>query len=251
MEFYSGKQPNLIGPIMKDTMDKIINNTNPNPTISDKVNNLVSGFYNDYIAPHLILIIIIIIIAGWLIYRYFNKKHKSEQYENQSIQFDDTEKINTNLLQELEKYANKNMENETIRMNPMLTPEDNGVEMNYVADEIPLRFVPGQNLIQPPKPYVQPDPRFNTIPYDPSRFADTRLVTAGTVDTYAGVKDTDMVSPYGWDTNFNKTSGSYVSGMVDLNNQALSDLDMIRDTNQQNMESNKTYIPQFIPPYSA
>lgn len=248
MEFYSGKQPNLIGPVMKDTMDKIINNTNPNPTVSDKINNLVSDLYTNYIAPNLILIIIIIAIIAWLVYRYFNKKEKvsrEERYENEKPI------TSQNLIRELEKEANRNMMDETIRMNPMLSPEDNGVEMNYVADEIPLRFVPGQNLLQPPKPYVQPDPRFNTIPYDPSRFADTRLVTAGTIDTYANVKDSDMIHPYGWDTNFNQTSGSYVSGMVDLNNQAISDLNAITDSNQQNMSDGKTYIPQFIPPYSA
>ena len=48
-EFYYDKHPNLIGPVMKTTVCKIVKKPQINNTVSDKISGYVSEFYNDYI----------------------------------------------------------------------------------------------------------------------------------------------------------------------------------------------------------
>jgi len=85
MEF-SGKKPNLIGPVMKTTINKVVKTNNNMSTVSDKISSYISDFYNKYISDNKLVIIVIILFILFLIYRYQNKKkntHEQEEFANQ------------------------------------------------------------------------------------------------------------------------------------------------------------------------
>ena len=52
MDFYSGRRPNLIGPVMRSTVCKVSKSPNINNTVSDKITQYFSNIYNDYIVDH-------------------------------------------------------------------------------------------------------------------------------------------------------------------------------------------------------
>ena len=85
MEYYSNKHPDLIGPIMKSTVNKIIKKPTINNTISDKISQYISQFYNKYIAENKLTIFIIVMIIGFLIYRYNNKNDNKNNKKNLDI----------------------------------------------------------------------------------------------------------------------------------------------------------------------
>lgn len=82
MEYYSGKQPDLIGPIMKNNFAKITKTKIQSNTISDQISGSLGDFYYSYIQPYLFIIIIIILILVYLFYRYYNKKQKKSLKKN-------------------------------------------------------------------------------------------------------------------------------------------------------------------------
>jgi hypothetical protein len=86
--FYSGKQPNLIGPIMKSTISKVITTPITNGTISDKIIN----FYKYYIIDNKLSLIIIMLFISFLVYRYYNKSNSIETQDD------------INLMEKIEEY---------------------------------------------------------------------------------------------------------------------------------------------------
>jgi len=79
MDAYSGPQPNLIGPIMRCTAEKIAKQKVViGHTISDKIFSWMQTLYKDYIEDKKIFIFVLLLIIGFLIYRYYNKASKVE-----------------------------------------------------------------------------------------------------------------------------------------------------------------------------
>lgn len=83
MEIYNqafiGDSPDLIGPIMKETLSKIKTPNNnpeiiPNITISDTITGFITQIYKKYIQNNKLAIFIILLVIIFLIYRYYKKK---------------------------------------------------------------------------------------------------------------------------------------------------------------------------------
>lgn len=114
--YYYGNTPNLIGPIMKTTVTKIIKNPVVNNTISDKVTSFVSDFYGSYIAENKLIIFILLLIILFLGYRYYQNKNKNNRIETIAPNISDPEvyidKYNekSNLYKQLQYYQLKNKE---------------------------------------------------------------------------------------------------------------------------------------------
>lgn len=104
MDFYSGKQPNLIGPIMKSTVCKVMKRPVINNTVSDKVTTYAYNLYGGYISENKLIIFILLVFIAFLIYRYYNKKTTPKIKKESSL----TEE-NINLINQIKSYQNKNL----------------------------------------------------------------------------------------------------------------------------------------------
>ncbi len=79
----------------------------------------------------------------------------------------------------------------------------------------------------------------------------------GTYNTYADAKDTNIVNPYGWSNNFNTTTGSFITGMTDMNRQNVYDYQTILDNMNGNLvdglgigPKHLDDVPEMEPPYA-
>lgn len=232
MDFYSGKQPNLIGPVMKSTVCKVMKQKPVNNTVSDKVILCVTTFYKDYVVENLFIIILLLCVVIFLIHRYNMSKNGKEGYKNNKETFD------KNLFNEVTDYQTRHLiYDDPPHMNPIMTPDNQKYKVNYVPDDH-LINVPGVGLIDPkllnpPKPDVP----FNNVNYDYNNvYTDpSRSYYNGTYDTYKNAQDTDAVNPYDWSNNFNTNTGAFVSPMTDLNNQNLVDYQNLLDEKKNNL----------------
>jgi len=246
MDFYSGKQPNLIGPVMKSTICRVIKKPNINNTVSDKIATYMSDLYKDYIVDNKVIIFIILIFVSFLIYRYYNTKAKVEK-EKKAESFSSEE---GNLLKNIHEYQTKHLKYDNPpSMNPLDSPADNEDIVNYPPDPLPIN-IPGEGMvfardIYPPPRHETP---FNHVNYNHDNVYEnqSRSYNAGTYNTYQNAQDTNIVNPYGWSNNFNTNTGNFVSPMTNMNNQVLIDYQSILDNQQGNLTNALKFGPKFI-----
>lgn len=233
MDFYSGKQPNLIGPVMKHTICKVIKKPQINNTVSDKISNFMSNLYKTYIMQNKLLIFIVILIIGFLFYRYYNtkssKKENPEKFANQDY----------NLMKDIRDYQTRNLIFDTPQtMNPIEPVEKQKEEVYYPPSPLPIN-IPGdgivytRNLYANPKPYTpinSVDYNYNNVYTNPSR-----SYYAGSYDTYKNPEDTNIVNPLGWPNDFNGATGKFINEMTRDNHRVLTDYQTILDTSRGNL----------------
>jgi hypothetical protein len=241
MDFYTGKRPNLIGPIMKSTMCRISQKPIINNTVSDKITEYISGIYNEYIIEHKFIVISIIIFILFLIYRYYETKNKKqESFANQDY----------NLLKDIKEYQTRHLKYDTQPvMNPTQSVESQKEEVYYPPDPLPVNipdtgFVYSRNLYPDPPAY----PSINNSNYNHNNVYEnsSRSYYNGTYNTYQNAKDTDIINPYGWSNNFNTNTGSFVGNMTEENRQVMSDYQAIMDNNNSNLTDALKYGNKYI-----
>lgn len=252
MDFYSGKQPNLIGPIMKSTVCKIMQKPAVNNTVSDKITTYLSELYKDYIADNKIIILIIVIFVAFLVYRYYNAKTKTKKISNvDSKEFFSSEaQKRKNLLEELQDYQISHLKYDNPpAMNPLDSPDDDKDDIYYPPDPLPINipgtgFVYTRNIYDQPKPYTS----FNHVDYDYNNVYTnpSRSYYSGTYDTYQNARDTNIINPYDWSNNFNTNTGNFVSPMANMNNQVTADYQSILDNTNANLVNALKLGPKFI-----
>lgn len=255
MEFYYDKHPNLIGPVMKTTVCKIIKKPQINSTISDKISTYFTDLYNDYISSNKALVFLLLIFVGFLIYRYYNKKEsfkpekKKEDFVDPISHKDD----NSNLLKELEYYQTKHLEfDNPPSMNPLFPPQSQNQNdiIHYPPDPLPIRLDPNGDLefrrsIGPnPPPFTQLNyPHgydFNNV-----YTHEDRSFYNGTYDTYMDAQNTPIKNPFGWSNDFNTNTGDFVSPMTQRNMQKLMEYQGQHDTEQQNLRNGLQFGRQY------
>lgn len=230
MDFYSGKQPNLIGPIMKTTVCKIIKKDVVNNTISDKISKFMSDFYKSYIMDNKLIIFAIIIFIIFLIYRYHNKKP-----EKRKEKFTEKE---TTLLKEIEDYQMQCPKYSQIVMNPTMAADEQKDDIHYPADPLPIN-IPNSGIVYARDIYPKQPPftQLNNVDYDHNNVYEypSNSYYDGTYNTYKNAKDTDIINPYSWSNNFNTNTGNFVRPMTNGNNQNMIDYQTIIDNKQGNL----------------
>jgi|688.fasta_scaffold597670_2 hypothetical protein len=245
MDFYSGKQPNLIGPIMKITMSKVMKKPNINNTVSDKVTSYISKFYKDYIVDNKIIISVILIFVIFLAYRYYNKQNiktiKKEKF---------TASENKNLFKEIMEYQTKHLKHDNPpSMNPLESPNDDKDEVLYPPDPLPVN-IPGSGIVYSRNIYEKPQSNqpFNNTNYNYNNVYEnsSRSYHNGTYDTYQNAQDTDIINPFGWSNNFNTNMSNFISPMTNMNNQVSIDYQSILDNMQGNLTDSLKLGPKFI-----
>jgi hypothetical protein len=243
MEFYSGKQPNLIGPVMKNTINRIskVPKMGGN-TVSDKISNFMTHIYKSYIEENKIFVFLIIIMVIFLIYRYYNKKNNSE---TESFRNDDY-----NLIKDITSTQTAHLRYDTQpSFNPLHAVEKQKEPVYYPPDPLPINlpgdgFVYTRNLYENPKSYTPMNhPNYD---YDNVYTNPQRAYYSGTYDTYKNARDTDIVNPLGYRNDFNTSVGSYVNRVTETNNLALTDYQTILDNMQGNLINSLKYGPQYL-----
>jgi|AntRauTorckE6833_2_1112554.scaffolds.fasta_scaffold55947_2 large-conductance mechanosensitive channel len=243
MEFYSKSQPNLIGPKMKKTVFKITSKENSNNTISDKVSSTLYSFYENYIAENKILTIIIISIIVFLIYRYYNKgeNNKKEDFSSEEA-----------------KIINEIMNNQTSHLRYDTQPSfdrlksvnDQHEKVTYLPDPVPPVNIPNSGLVYDRNlyGYSQPFENLNNPNYNHDNvYTNPQLnYYNGTYNTYQNAKDTDITNPLGYPTNFNTSTGDFVSGMTNANKQNIVDYQTILDNVNGNLNDSLKIGPKYL-----
>ena len=132
MEFFSGKQPNLIGPNMKNTYSKIVNKKICSNTVSDKITEFLGDIYNLYIKENKFIIIIILIIIIFLIYRYYSTKNKIKKKESDELTLDEFKnwilKDDSTINQKYTRFDDADNINNSYLINPL---EDTSLIPNF------------------------------------------------------------------------------------------------------------------------
>lgn len=247
MDFYSGKQPNLIGPIMKSTVCQAIKRPVVNNTVSDKISTYVSGWYQDYIVENKIVLFVIAIFVGFLIYRYYNKipSKKITKATNEGFSGEDS-----NLMKEIRYYQTQHLQfDNPPNMNPTKSPSEQENDVYYPPDPLPIN-IPGTGFVYTRDIYDKPNkfPQFNNTQYDHNNVYNfpSNSFYNGTYGTYQNAKNTDMVHPFGWSNSFNTNSGDFVNPMTNLNMQNMVDYQTILDNTNNNLVNALKLGPKFI-----
>lgn len=233
---YFGKKPNLIGPIMKNAMDDIIQKPKINNTISDKVITSMSDIYTNYIYEYKFFIVIFLFFIAYLVYRYYKKNIAKEPFEEAKPKSKSKEDPK-DLIQEFKEYQDSLIENENIHMNPIYPPDVQQQHINYPPDPLPVN-IPDKGIIYTRDIYDHnyPKEQLNNVNYDYDNvYKNRRTYYEGTYNTYQNAKDTDIRNPFGWSNNFNTTSGKFVKGMTDANSQIVHDYQQIADNTNEHL----------------
>lgn len=246
MDFYSGKQPNLIGPIMKNTVCTVMKRPVINNTVSDKVSTYVSRLYQDYIVENKIVLFILAVFVGFLIYRYYNKNQTKEKKETKE-KFSNEE---SSLMKEIRQYQTQHLQYDNPpSMNPTEPPSQQEDEVFYPPDPLPIN-IPGSGFVYSRNIYNQPTkfPEFNNAPYDHNNVYNypSNSFYNGTYNTYQGAQNTDIVNPFGWSNQFNTNSGGFVNPMTNLNMENMIDYQTILDNNNNNLTNALKLGPKYI-----
>lgn len=243
---FSGSQPNLVGPVMKETVYKVMKSNPTNNTVSDKVVCHITYFCKTYILENILIILIILCLVIFLMHRYsMSKTIKAERFNGENNLYKNNEDIEykeknkeRNLYKEITDYQTRHLRyDDPPHMNPLMTPDDRNNQVNYAPDE-KLINIPGVGLVDPkllhpPKSNVP----LNNVNYDYNNVYTNPSLSYynGTYNTYSNAQDTDAINPYNWSNNFNTNTGAFVSPMTELNNKNLVDYQNILDNMNDNL----------------
>lgn len=229
MDFYSGKQPNLIGPLMKSTIYKVIKKPQiAGNTISDKVSNGLSSLYKTYIVDNKLVVFIIIIIMVFLIYRYYQTKSisKSKSLIKKQEEFLNQDR---NLINDIKDYqTNRLMLDIHHTMNPIESLENQKGEINYPSQRMPIN-IPNKGLTfgSDSDTNQKPFSSLNRVNYDYNNINSSPLKSY-----YSGTPN-----QMNWFNNFNTSQGNFVNEMTFDNRKILTDYQTILNNNNNNQEN--------------
>lgn len=245
MEYYSICRPNLIGPMMKDTVYKITKKTSNSSTISDRISNMISDFYELYIKENKIVVFIFLLVIAFLVYRYNEKKKKDKEKEKETFSTQDY-----NMLKDVIPMQTSHLRYDTQpSFNPILGVEQQKEPIFYPPDPLPIN-IPNQgikytrNLYDDPQSFSQ----MNVANYDYNNVYNypSRSYYSGTYNTYNNAQDTDIINPLGYPVNFNSSTGDYVRGMTTVNQKNIVDYQTILDGMNQNLTDALKIGPKYL-----
>lgn len=221
MNYYSGKQPNIIPNRVKTSIDKIIEVNDINgTTISEKVMEFVSNIYNNYIAEYKLVVFVLLALVIFLIYRYYNRK---ENYAT---------------LSDLDVHmgTQKLMYNEQPHFNPLYSTElqqkDPKNKVYYPPEKLPV-LIDGKihytRDLYPPN-RLKPETKFiNTDDYNYNNVYDhnSRSYYTGTYNTYQHPHDTDIENPPGYPHHFNTDTANFIGPATEANRMNVQEYENI------------------------
>ena len=264
MQFYSNTKPDLIVPRVKKSVVYIMKKKSSFTTFSDKLSELVGGFYSEYICDNKLILIILVAIIIMLLCRYYDKQNRISEGtykkdKKEGFTRDETKIIN-NIMETQTKHLKYNTQPS---FNRLYSVNDQFEPVNYLPDKVPLN-IPGRGLVYDKNlPYSKPYQNLNNPEYDYSSAYTypSRSYYNGTYDTYNNTQNenTNMVNPLGFSNDFNHTTGSFVSGMTSANHQNIVDYQKILNEMNNNLENSigpsnlniSQLEPTMVPPWAT
>jgi hypothetical protein len=253
MEFYSNSKPDLVGPKIKKTVYNIMKKKSTDSTISDKISNIMSTFYKNYIEQNKLITFFMIISIIFLIYRYYTNKKNGSNKSNE-------EYINIRKHDE-QNVFNEILNNQTAHLrydsqpsfNKLHSVKQQAEPINYPPNPLPIRL-PEKGLIYAKNIYPDPDtftnlntPNYN---YDNVYQNPTRSYYTGTRNTYENAKDTNIYNhlsgKWSYPTNFNTSTGDFVQQMTTANNNNIVSYQTILDNMNNNLTDSLKLGPKYI-----
>jgi len=186
MEYFSGVQPDLIsGKSLKDLNTTLLK---PVPNIQPVWKENVSGFYNNYVAPNVFPIIMIVLVGIFLLIKYIMKN----------------EKEHFNPSKPIKKQKNRNHY------------VDGKNDIHYDESEYPYMDIVDE---------VDYDDNDLGDGYDEKQdIYDDRQRYSGIYDQWSGQQDTSIAHPYGYDDNFVSSSADAIRMGTSENRKSIDEL---------------------------
>lgn len=254
MDFQLNKKPNLIDLNVKQSIYKLIKDTNDKKTISDRISEFLTCIYKDYFIENKLLCFIFVITIIFLCYRYFNKKNtkkntknkkNTEQFSSQTNHLLYSQQPSFNPLYSVNGQINRNEQvNYPPELLPINIPNRNGLTYtNNLYNNEPIPFNNSEN---------------NTDNYNYNNAYENKGLSyyTGTLNTYDNSTNSNMINSLGYPTNFNITTGDFVNKMTDANVKNVTDYQNILDDMQGKLENavkgGQNYNTEYnvSPPYS-
>ena len=261
---------NLIAGKIKQSVNDAMSKTVSSLTVSDRVSDIGSNFYDRYIKDWTLIAIVVTAILFMLVCRYYDKSDRGD------FDRDTTNKVNNEpftseeqrIMKELIADQTKNLKyDDPPHFNKLQSVNQQQQYINYPPQVLPLNLPGvGQTYNHSYNPsnsnYTYP-PQYqnlNTPTYDYNNVYSypDRSYYNGTLDTYQGAEDTNITNPLGFSNDFNSTTGSFISGMTGANRENVIEYQQILENMKNNLTQNvgpnhlNAYDePTMIPPYAT
>jgi hypothetical protein len=257
MEFFSNSKPDLVNPIVRKSVFKIMKSDTSNTTISDKISSILTSFYTDFISENKTAFSIIVIMTVFLLYRYYNKKKLSKNKQSTEQFSVDEQQIINNIMNEQTEHLKLDSQPS---FNNLESVNKQHEDINYPPEPIPMN-IPDKGIVLTKSISPYP-PQFENLnnpeyDYDDVYKNKSRSYYSGTHNPYENAQDTDIVNPMGWSNRFNSDTGAFITNMTNTNKQNINDYQTILDNMEGNLiqglklgPANLNNIPEFDPPYS-
>jgi len=253
MEFYSKSKPNLIGKKFKSTVNRIMNKQNTQSgVISDRISNKLSELYNIYIKPNKFVTFLTIAVLVFLCYRYYKKKYGTHEQFSQ---------VEYEALKDVYRQTDHLIHENQPTLNPLQSVESQYNEkVNYPPEPLPIN-IPKKGIVMTTNLYkdnqVKNDIIMDNYNYNNVYSQPSRSYYTGTYNTYHDAKDTPIINPLGYPTNFNTSTGDFVGQMTGANAQNVADYQNILDKYQNDIVDELKIGPKYLnreyemdPPYA-
>jgi hypothetical protein len=220
------KQPNLVTNDVEIAYDELIVKNTTGMTISEKITDQIYELYIAYVYEHKFVVFCLVFAVVFLIYRYY--KNKEEKQENYADSYE--------LKNYVDCQRNKLYYNEQPYINNLRSVDDQPFKekVNYPPMSIPMNLNPndhrgyGYNIVETKNMY--PDPASYDIIKTPANLYGSGVdYYTGVNNTYLNAQDTDLINSMGYPNNFNSSTGEFISGFTDKNNQNMIDYNKIVD----------------------
>lgn len=270
MEFYSKSKPNLIVPEVKETVHKIIKNSPNNLTVSEKVSKMMYDFYKTFIEANKIIVLFFVIITVFLLYRYYNKKNKDATKKQETFKdvtefknidldtlnksLDNMQAQETQQIQALQAAANIQTSSPTYPNYPTFNPSQQTNEQytHILPVPAPAPMLPGQVGMQKGNPWTNSQsnnyPGIITAPFNVNSIqqgSQDRGSYTGLINPYQLAQDPSVPNPF-YTNNFNSSTGNFMAGMVNRNQQNMQNYSQMIDTRDTNLTNSIQYGPDYL-----
>lgn len=248
MQFYSNSKPDLIVSKVRKSIVYIMKKKSSFTTFSDKVSQIVGNFYNEYICDSKLIIIILAAITIMLLCRYYDKQNKLENRtykdKNKKEGFTTDEQ---KIMKDIMKTQTSHLKYDTQpSFNSLYSVNDQFQPVNYLPDQIPTN-IPGKGLVYDKNlPYSNQYENLNNPAYDynGAHTNPSRSYYNGTYDTYDNTQNNNIENPLGFSTEFNATTGKFISEMTSANHQNITDYQKLINNMNNDLSNSISYGPE-------
>lgn len=236
-EYFSNTKPNIINPNIQSNFEDILKTTSKSYDTVD----YLGSFYEDFIKPNLFVLIMLLLIGLFLLYKYLDKQERNDnkkEYEDYKNIGEVDKLLNINkekLESNLEKLSSEKNQNILIpelykesdyksfrpTFNPSLPIDRQQSFTNYLPDNIAVKYnneFINNNQLNPPKVV-----RKEYIPF--LHNPENRESILGLNNSYENSKDSSIINSLGYPMDYNRTTSNAIEFATELNRNNIDIMD--------------------------